>query len=284
MSLSLAPSAPCPRRGRCDRAFLAAMLAIAAWISAPARAHEETPPAPDAIAAAVAHPARPSADRQRDADRKPAEVLRFFGIAPGMKVADIMTAGGFYAELLARVVGPEGRVYALNNRRIADVFDKALDERLAKPGLDHVIKITRELEDPGLPPDLDAVLLVRFYHDFFWLRVGRMDYNRAIFAALKPGGIYGIIDHHAAAGSDNRDVRLHRIDVDLVKREVLAAGFVLEAESDILRNPQDTRDWSISADQSQRRDQTDRFVLKFRKPLPESPAAPPAGPGAREKP
>lgn len=223
---------------------------------------------PDPIASAVASPERPPADRERDVDRKPAEVLRFFGIRPGMRVADCMTGAGYYAELLARVVGTEGRVYALNNPRIADVFDKALDERLARPGLERVTKLTRELEDPGLPADLDAVLLVRFYHDFFWLRVDRMDFNKAVFTALKPGGVFGVIDHQAAAGSGSRDVRLHRIDLELVKREISAAGFVLEEESDMLRHPEDTLDWSISADQSRRRDQTDRFVLRFRKPAP----------------
>ena len=223
-------------------------------------------PPPDPVAAAVVHPDRPDLDRQRDADRKPSAVLSFFGIKPGMKVADVMTGSGYYTELLARVVGPEGHVYGVNPRSLIEVFGKQLEARLTKPGLQNITLLTNSFEEPGLPEGLDAVLLIRFYHDFVWLGVRRMDFNRAIFKVLKPGGIYGIIDHHAAAGSGVDDVRLHRIDAEMVKTEILAAGFALEATSDLLRHPEDTRDWAIMSDNSVRRDKTDRFIYRFRKP------------------
>jgi len=246
---------------------LAAPLLCIALLAAAAR-DQEAPPPRDPIALAVAHADRPDLDRQRDADRKPAEVLAFFGIKPGMKVADIMTGSGYYTELLSRVVGPEGRVYGVNTQPLMDVYGKQLEARITKPGLENITLITRALEDPGLPEGLDAVLLIRFYHDFVWLNVRRMDFNRAVLKVLKPGGVYGVIDHHARAGSGIDDVRLHRIDAELVKTEILAAGFVLDATSDILSHPEDTHDWAIMADNSVRRDKTDRFILRFRKPAP----------------
>ncbi len=255
------------RRGGARALRLGVPLLCLVLLAAAAR-QEGAPPPRDPIATAVAHPDRPDLDRQRDPDRKPAEVLAFFGIKPGMKIADIMTGTGYYTELLSRVVGPEGHVYGVNTQSLMDVYGKQLEARVAKAGLENVTLITRELEEHGLPEGLDAVLLIRFYHDFIWLRVRRMDFNRAVFKVLKPGGIYGVIDHHARAGSGIDDVRLHRIDVVRVKAEIQAAGFVLEATSDLLKHPEDTRDWAIMADNSVRRDKTDRFILRFRKPAP----------------
>lgn len=249
----------------------AAALSCIVLLAAAARQEGTPPPAPpsppqDPIAAAVTHPDRPDLDRQRDADRRPADVLGFFGIKPRMKVADIMTGSGYYTELVSRVVGSEGHVYGVNTQSLLDVFGKQLEARLTKPGLQNITLITRELENPGLPEGLDAVLLIRFYHDFPWLGVRRMDFNRMVFRVLKPGGFFGVIDHHARTGSGINDVRLHRIDAELVKNEILAAGFVLEATSDLLKHPEDTRDWAIMADNSVRRDKTDRFIFRFRKP------------------
>jgi predicted methyltransferase len=256
-----------PGRGFAGTLRQAAPLLCLVLLAA-AAPQETAPPPRDPIAAAVTHPDRPELDRQRDSDRKPADVLAFFGIKPGMKVADIMTGSGYYTELFARVVGPDGHVYGVNTQPLMDVFGKQIEARIAKPGLQNITLITRGLEQPGLPEGLDAVLLIRFYHDFVWLNVRRMDFNREIFRVLKPGGVFGVIDHHAKANSGVDDVRLHRIDVELVKSEIQAAGFVLEATSDLLRHPEDTRDWAIMADNSVRRDRTDRFILRFRKPGP----------------
>jgi len=226
---------------------------------------------PDAIARAVADPARPEGDRARDADRKPAEVLAFFGIAPGMKVADMMAGTGYYTEILSRIVGKEGHVYAQNSKFVLDRFaDKPLAERLARPGLENVTRVDRDPADPGLPSGLDAVILVRFYHDFYWQGVDRAAFDKAVFEALRPGGVFGVVDHRAEPGSGDRDAKeqrgLHRVDEEMVKKEILAAGFELDGESNALAVPSDQHDWPIFADGGARRDKTDRFVLRFRKP------------------
>jgi predicted methyltransferase len=230
-----------------------------------------TPPrpvdAPDPVLVAVAAPERPAEDRARDADRKPTEVLHFFAIEPGMQVAELMTGRGYYAEILARAVGPTGRVYAHNSPFVLKRFAEApLAERLARPGLENVSRLDREVDDPGLPAgELDAVLLILFYHDTYWMEADRARMNRAVFESLVPGGVYGVIDHFAEDGSGARDVKtLHRVDAQLVKKEILAAGFELEAESELLRHPEDDRTKNVFDEDI--RGKTDRFIYRFRKP------------------
>jgi len=225
------------------------------------------PAAEDAIARALSAPGRPADDRERDADRRPAEVLRFLGIAPDMEVADLMAGRGYYSEILARAVGPQGKVYVQNNAFVVHRFaGEALQARLGRPGLEAAVRWDRELESLGFEPgSLDAALIVLFYHDTYWQGVDRAAMNRGIFAALKPGGVFGVIDHHAQPGSGARDVQtLHRVDAELVKQEVLAAGFELEAESELLRHPEDPRTASVF--DAALRGKTDRFVYRFRKP------------------
>jgi predicted methyltransferase len=127
------------------------------------------------IELAVAHPSRPASDTVRDAGRRPGEVLAFFGIEPGMRVADLMAGSGYYTELLARVVGSEGVVYAQLNRYVLDKLgDDALTARLTKPGLENVVRWNRELDALELPEaELDAVLLILFYHDTYWQKTNR---------------------------------------------------------------------------------------------------------------
>jgi predicted methyltransferase len=134
----------------------------------------------------------------------------------------------------------------------------------------HVVSVERPTDDP-FPPEakeLDAVISVLNYHDFVWQKADTAKLNKTVFARLKSGGVYGIVDHSAAAGSGTRDCEtLHRIDEEVVKKEVLAAGFKLDAESDLLRNPADTRDWNSSPKAAgDRRGTSDRFVLRFVKP------------------
>lgn len=222
--------------------------------------------ASDPIAAAVDHADRPAKDRARDATRKPAEVLRYFGVAPGMRVAELQTGRGYYAEILARVVGARGRVWAHNSpfvlRRYAE---EPITERLARLGLSYVVRLDSELESLALPPGgVDMVLIVLFYHDTYWQKVDRAAMNKSVLAALRPGGIYGVIDHHAEAGSRDRDVRrLHRVDAELVKSEILAAGFELVGDSQLLRNTADDR--TVNVFDASMRGRTDRFIFKFRK-------------------
>jgi len=247
--------------------FLAACLSVVLCAATSARSAE----APAVYAAAVAATDRSDADRALDAGRFPAETLAFFEIRPGMRVAELGAGGGYTTELLARVVGPTGRVYGQNPKFILERFaGKPWSERLAKPVNAPVVRVDREFDDP-LPPeakDLDAVLIVLIYHDTVWLEADRARMNAAVFAALRSGGIYGVIDHSARPGAGTSEVKsLHRIEENVVVREIEKAGFELEAAAGFMRNPADARDWNASpSGAAQRRGTTDRFVLKFRKP------------------
>jgi len=220
----------------------------------------------------VASADREEADRALDEGRKPAALLDFLALAPGARVAEIGAGRGYTTELLARAVGPTGVVYGQNSKFLLERFaEQPWSARLAKPVNAHVIRADREFDDP-IPEDargtLDAVIDVLFYHDIVWLGADRAKMNASIFAALKPGGEYVIVDHNAAEGHGIADVKLlHRIEEKVVRQEVEAAGFVLDAEADFLRNPSDSRDWNASPGAAgEQRGQSDRFVLKFRKP------------------
>jgi predicted methyltransferase len=231
----------------------------------------QAPTVSPAIEGAVGAPDRSDDDKKLDAGRHPAETLAFFGIAPGMHVAEVAAGTGYTTELLARTVGPTGVVYGENSKGFLGFVGKPWGERLAKPALKNVVRVDRELDDP-LPPaakELDAVLNILTYHDTVWIGVDRAKMNAAIFAALKHGGIYGIVDHSAKAGSGLNDVKtVHRIDESALREEIEHAGFRLQAEGDFLiRNPSDTRDWNDSPHAAgDRRGTSDRFVLRFVKP------------------
>lgn len=225
---------------------------------------------PDAIKAAVSAADRDEADKALDAGRKPDKTLAFFRIAPGQQVAEIGAGGGYTAELLARVVGDTGKVYGHNTPLLLQRFaEKPWSTRLQKPIMKPVVRVDREFDDP-LPPEaknLDAVLMILFYHDTVWLKADREKMNKAIFAALKPGGIYGIIDHSAKAGAGLNDVEtVHRIEESVLRAEIEKAGFKLDAEGDFLRAPDDTRDWNASPTKAgEKRGTSDRFALRFKK-------------------
>ena len=215
------------------------------------------PPAP--IAAAVADAARPARDRFRDERRKPAETLAFAGVTPGMKIAELIPGNGYYTRLLARTVRPGGRVYTLPFGEPRAAASKALSTEAA---YDDITLVQGSPADLKLPEPVDMVWTAQNYHD---IRAGRSVLNKAIFAALKPGGVYLVIDHAAKAGAGEEVLlTLHRIDEDVVKREVQAAGFALEAEGAFLRNPADDRSKMVFERELNRN--TDQFVLRFRKP------------------
>ena len=219
------------------------------------------------LSAALQHDNRPAEDKARDTDRKPAQLLAFYGVKPGMQVADMMTGGGYYAEILSRYLGAEAKIYAQNNRIALQRFaSRAMDKRLNGRDLHNVIRLDTELEQPGFPKgEMDVVMMGLFYHDSYWMKADRQKMNRAIFDALKPGGVFALWDHRAEAGSGDRDVEtLHRVDEALVKQEVLAAGFVLEASSELLANSDDDR--TINVFKPEIRGKTDRFMFRFRKP------------------
>jgi predicted methyltransferase len=221
--------------------------------------------------AVVDAPDRDDADKKLDAGRHPAEMLTFFEVKPGQKAADLAAGGGYTTELLARAVGPTGVVYSQNNAFIVEKFaGEPWAARLAKPVNKNVVRVVRELDDP-LPPeaaDLDVVFNVLFYHDTVWLKADRAKMNAAIFRALKPGGVYAIIDHSGRPGTGTSEAdTLHRIEESVARKEILAAGFTLPEEADFMRNPADTRDWNASPMGSgAKRGTNDRFVLKFVKP------------------
>jgi predicted methyltransferase len=221
--------------------------------------------------AVVESPDRDEADKKLDAGRHPGETLSFFGVKPGQKVADLAAGGGYTTEILARAVGEKGVVYSQNNAMIVERFaGEPWAARLAKPVNKNVVRVVREFDDP-LPPEateLDAVFDVLFYHDTVWLGTDRAKMNAAIFRALKPGGVYAIIDHSGRAGTGTKESdSLHRIEESVVRKEILAAGFTLPEEADFMRNAADTRDWNASpGGAGAKRGTSDRFVLKFVKP------------------
>jgi predicted methyltransferase len=226
-----------------------------------------------AVKSAIEAKDRTEEDRKLDGGRKPGEILTFFKVLPGQKIGELIAGGGYTTELLARTVGPGGKIWAQNTKDILDRFArKPWTERVerAKDVMKNVVALERPIDDPfpGDVKDLDAVITILNYHDAVWWKADRSKMNKAIFAALKKGGIYGIVDHSAVAGSGTRDVeKLHRIDEAIVKAEVTEAGFKLEEESQVLRNPADKRDWNASPrTAAERRGTSDRFTLRFVKP------------------
>ena len=214
----------------------------------------------------VSSPDRSDADRVLDQRRDPQRLLEFYGVRPGMRVLDMSAGRGYNAELLARVVGPTGRVYAQNSPTlIAAAAKTAFEERLKSPAMANVVHVVRDFEDP-LPPDVRDLDLVTFnfnYHDTAWLGTDRARMNRAVFAALKPGGVYIVADHSAKAGAGVSVAKsLHRIEERVVREEVEAAGFRFAASGDFLRNPADPRDAPVFKNAVR----NDEFVLKFVKP------------------
>lgn len=210
-------------------------------------------------------------DKLLDQGRQPADLLAFFDVREGMKVAELGAGGGYTSELLARAVGPTGIVWGQNTPLILQKFaDKPWSERLKRDAMKNVKRADRELDDP-LPAeakDLDAVFVVLFYHDLYWMKVDRQKMNTAVFKALKPGGAYAIVDHAGKVGTGETQVQtLHRIEESVVRADIEKAGFVLDKSGAFLRSPSDTMDWNASPGAAaDKRGTSDRFVLLFRKP------------------
>jgi predicted methyltransferase len=219
------------------------------------------------IVAAVADSRRPDADRARDALRRPADVLAFTGVREGWRVADIGPGGGYYTRMFAVAVGDSGRVFAIDRPNPAPDRPRAI--LAVAPAYPNVTVVQQGYQGWSTGEPLDAVFVSQIYHDWFYpqLSLDVPALNRQIYDALKPGGVYVIIDHAAVAGhtiDTNPQTDLHRIDQAQIIREVTAAGFVLEDESQVLRNPDDNR--ALRVFEGDIRGHTDQFVLRFRKP------------------
>jgi len=248
------------------RLLLAAAIASLAVAAAPAT-WAATPPA---ITKALADPDR-AADVARDAPRHAEALLTFMEVKPGQKVADLIPGGGYFTRLFSKIVGPKGTVYAIFPKEYLSEGDgemKALTAQAADPKWSNVKVLVQPAAAFAAPESLDLVWTSQNYHDYPDKFMGPTDpaiLNKAVFKALKPGGLYVIVDHSAPAGSGLRDTdTTHRIDEATVKAQVLAAGFELAGESDALRNPADDRT-KLVFDKSIR-GKTDQFTLKFRKP------------------
>ncbi|PZO05521.1 MAG: hypothetical protein DCF28_03685 [Alphaproteobacteria bacterium] len=221
-------------------------------------------PAAD-YAAAVADPLRPNEEIARDALRKPVEMLTFAEVGTGDRVADIRPGAGYFTRLFARSVGETGKVYAfVPNRTMARENGPADVLVAAYP---NVVRVNGDLDSMTFAEPLDVVFMSQEYHDFhipaFGVDVARM--NAAVFAALKPGGIFVVIDHAGRAGTTNTEVgTLHRIDGEFLKAEVVRAGFVFDGESTAVANPADDR--TVNVFEPAIRGRTDQFVYRFRKP------------------
>jgi predicted methyltransferase len=252
---------------------------------------------PERIAEIVASPDRSAADRTNDIRRKPTQMLAFIEIRPGMVALDLSAGGGYTTELIARSVGPAGRVYGQSAPRDPARLPPAapegaaapaapappaaatpppagppgtplrLADRAKNPATANIVSVVQKFEDPApaavASGGLDLVTLMFNYHDLGHMGVDRAQMNKAVFVALKPGGMYVIADHSGRPGTGiSESGTLHRIEEAFLRREVEAAGFKLVAEGNFMRNPSDPRDKN-TPDPPQPKDE---FVLKFVKP------------------
>ncbi|HEY5541821.1 MAG TPA: SAM-dependent methyltransferase [Candidatus Binatia bacterium] len=213
--------------------------------------------APD-YRAILSHAERPENERQLDAARKPDQVMTFYGVKSGDKAADLLAGRGYYTMILSQMVGADGLVYSTNTRPREEWSD-----RFKRPPFTNVRTVVGPMDKIDLPQDgsLDFALTHLNYHDL--PQPARAGMNKRVLAALRKGGIYGVVDHSAREGSGDSDSKtLHRIDKRLVIKEVTDSGFKLVAEGDMLSRPDDKRDFNVN----KVRNQNDRFVLKFVKP------------------
>lgn len=227
---------------------------------------------PGNIAKAVAAPERSAKDRERDARDKPAELLAFAGVKPGMKTADVFGGGGYWSELLSHAVGPTGSATLVNNEGYYNFAKKDIAERFAGGRLKDVKQITGKTSDLGMGKDqYDLILIFMSYHDLYWVdekegwpKIDADNFLKQLHAALKPGGKLLIVDHAAKAGTGSAAAQdLHRIDEEFAKKDFTSHGFALEKTWDGLRNPAD--DHTKQVFDPAIRGKTDRFTQLYRK-------------------
>lgn len=220
------------------------------------------------FAALVDYPERWKRDRLRDEHSRPAEILAFSGVEPGMQVLDVFSGGGYWSELFARAVGPDGRVVAHTNAAFRNFSGKVADARYADARLPNVEVLDSEIDALGFDRERFDIAIVSlgfhdlYFHADFWPQPGAARFLAQVHEALKPGGRLLVIDHAAAAGTGATQAQTeHRIEPAFARRIIEAHGFDFEAESDVLRNTADDPDDSVFDDAI--RGQTDRFVFRF---------------------
>lgn len=236
--------------------LMLALLAPAAW------AAEVSP----AVVSAMADAGRPSTDTARDADRKPGEILSFAGVKPGDTVLELIPGGGYFTRLLSKTVGPNGTVLAASPP--IQKMGAAAQAIAADPHYANVKAVTFNAETLAPTPAVDVIFTAQNYHDLH-LTQAHQDLavlDKLFFGKLKKGGVMVVVDHAALPGAAVTETadKLHRIDPAVVKREMLAAGFVFDGQSDVLRNAADPHT-AIVFDPTIR-GRTDQFVFRFRKP------------------
>jgi len=245
-----------------SRLLAAALSALLVAAASPGLAQTAQPAA---YQSAVADNLRPADEVARDPLRHPAEMLAFAQVQPGQKIADIRPGAGYFTRLFSRVVGEGGHVYAFVPNRTAERENPRADALVA--AYPNVSRVNGDLDAMAFDAPLDLVFMSQEYHDFhiprFGVDVTKM--NADIFKALKPGGLFVVIDHQAAPGAGNTVVEtLHRIEGAQLRREVEAAGFVFDGETSAVANPAD--DHSLNVFDEAIRGKTDQFVYRFRKP------------------
>jgi len=254
------------------RLILLGLVALSGTASVAAISHSGPASIPTYVLQALSDPRRPAEQAEKDAARHPAEIIAFSGMKPGDLAADFMPGQGYFTRLFSSVVGNRGHVYAVIPAEM--IRAGGADEFTGTTALgsdssySNVTVSTQNTAEFSTPRKLDIVFLVQNYHDLYNRSMEHTDVtamNKAVYRALKPGGIFLVIDHVASKGSGHRDTEtLHRIDPDSIREEVTRAGFTLVGESPILRNPAD--DHSLRVFNPRIRGHTDQVVLKFRKP------------------
>jgi len=254
-------------------------IALLAALSLPGAALAQTPQAnhmhavyyvPPYVRAAVADPAR-AQDASNDARRKITDVMVFSEVRPGQKVLELIPGTGYFTRVFSSIVGAQGHVYALwpNEYAKEDADDVAATQKIAAdPHYSNVTLLRQPAAQLSVPEPVDIVFTSQNYHDYPDAFMGKVDpvaFDKQVYAALKPGGLFVVIDHVAPAGSGMADTdTLHRIDPEIVKKQVESVGFVFAGESNVLRNPKDPH--TIKVFDSSIRGHTDQFMFRFRKP------------------
>ena len=243
-----------------------AVVLLSAGLIFGVAAAAQTPESTAAAAAAVADPVRPEADRARDAARKPAEIVAFAGVKPGDVVAEFLPGGGYYTRIISKTVGPNGHVYLMIPAGFAQRPGGLDAINALAASLGNVTVVATDLTNFTLPRPVDLAWTTENYHDMHnGPTPSFAGVNSAAFAALKPGGIYFVEDHAATAGAGPAVTQeLHRIDPAQAIQEITAAGFTLEAQSDLLANPDDPKTVGVRDPSVQ--GETEKFALRFRKP------------------